>query len=185
MFNARLNSTAVDSKLRDIKERLGTIAMQRAMVEAAKRGAVVAEANISPYPPQTGNELPVQYDRVSEAKKKYKTKEGVVINPGGRFRSKFKNRKQQGKVFILIRDGDVPYARTGTLGRSWTSRVDKIPGGARIRIGNNVPYAPLVVDETEQATYHQDNWTPIQEDIRRALPAIQQAILKYLVEYFS
>ena len=48
------------------------------------------------------------------------------------------------------------YRRTGTLGRSWTSRIKirSVSGGIEGRIGTNVEYAPLVQSSRLQARVH-------------------------------
>lgn len=67
----------------------------------------------------------------------------------------FKSDKQRRYFFAALRRGEikVPYRRTGTLGRRWTTEVS--PDGRRGVVGNNTPYGPLVQgDASQQVRYH-------------------------------
>lgn len=138
---------------------------------------VAAESVVSEYPPASGKPLAVYYDRTSTAAKPYRPAKGAPLRtPGATFRSKFKSARQQGKVFALKKEGKIPYRRTGTLGKSITSKVTEADAkGATVSVGSNIPYAPFVLDESEQSHYHQGVWTPIQQDIRDNLPTLQRA----------
>lgn len=51
-----------------------------------------------------------------------------------------------------------PYIRTGTLGRSWTTRV-RTEGGRLVgRVGTKTIYAPFVQSEMFQANIHRGRW---------------------------
>ena len=68
-----------------------------------------------------------------------------------------------------------PYVRTGTLGRSWTTRVrtenDRLVG----RVGTKVIYAPFVQSQQFQADIHRDRWqTDVQVLERNATRIIRQ-----------
>lgn len=132
------------------------------LLYAGRRVGVKAEELVSPYPPVSGKALPLFYTR-------YRAKTGQP------YQSKFKSLKQQHKVMALVKQGKVPYKRTGTLGKSITSeaRIDA-PGIVMVRVGSNRAYAMYVIDAHFQSHYHLGNWTPIQEDIRRGLPELTQ-----------
>ena len=79
----------------------------------------------------------------------------------------FVSEKQRRYVMWAIRNGviQVPYRRTGTLGRRWRSfeqRPHVVMGGIRAVITNNVPYAHWVQDESRQAQYHRGRWPTVQ-----------------------
>lgn len=53
---------------------------------------------------------------------------------------------------------NTPYRRTGTLGRRWTTKVERIGGGVQGRVGNNTEYAPFVQSHQFQARQHKMLW---------------------------
>jgi len=57
----------------------------------------------------------------------------------------FVSDKQRKAFFAMLRAGKitVPYRRTGTLGRRWTTRVTERGSVIEGRVGNNTAYAPL------------------------------------------
>lgn len=77
----------------------------------------------------------------------------------------FKSDRQRRKVFAMIREGEIPYRRgqsssSQDLGQKWTTEVKGLAG----RVGNNVPYGPLVQDRQRQAAYHKiTGWITIQD----------------------
>lgn len=95
-------------------------------------------------------------------------------SPGGRpqFPEGFKSLKQQRFFFAALRDGriEVPYRRGGSrgsqkLGGSWTTQEEL--GGLAQVIGTAVGYAPTVLDEERQSSYHAaTGWVTVQ---RRAV----------------
>lgn len=138
--------------------------LAKALQQAGLKMGAAAEAQVSEYPAQTHAPLPIQHTRTSV--------QGIP------FQSKFKSQKQQGKVFVLIAEGDIPYRRSGRLGQSITSDVvSATPADVTVSIGTNVTYSPLVIGdpETEQSPYHKGNWTPLQVDMARGEDAIMQA----------
>ncbi|MDD5001487.1 MAG: hypothetical protein PHO55_10960 [Thiomonas arsenitoxydans] len=145
-------------ELRDILSSASTEAILRDV------GRVVGEEVISligEYPPASGNELPLYYTRVDAKGRSYK--------------SKFKSLRQQRRVFALIREGKVPYRRTGTLGKSLTWDIESSSAErVVVVVGTNIPYGPLVYDEERQSHYHRGTWTPIQVTIRDNLPALAE-----------
>lgn len=77
------------------------------------------------------------------------------------YKSKFKSDKQAYYViFVLGKEGKIPYKRTGTLGKSMTSAIAAVSSiGVVVEVGTNIPYAALVIgDEGEQSKYHQGTW---------------------------
>ena len=76
----------------------------------------------------------------------------------------FKSDRQRRFFFAALREGliQVPYRRTGTLGRSWTTRIDVTANSIEGRIGTNIIYAPWVQDKDRQATIHQGRWQTAQ-----------------------
>jgi len=56
----------------------------------------------------------------------------------------------------VTKPGNIPYRRTGTLGRKWTEdiEVQRVLNGLRGRIGNNTPYAPRVQADRYQRPWH-------------------------------
>jgi hypothetical protein len=75
----------------------------------------------------------------------------------------FRSVRQRKGFFAKLRSGTikVPYRRTGTLGRLWTSAKPKMDFRKKSfigEIGNATPYGQFVQDENFQAMYHQGNW---------------------------
>jgi hypothetical protein len=67
------------------------------------------------------------------------------------------------------------YRRTGTLGRTWTTKVENIPGGVQGKVGNVTEYAPLVQSEQFQSAVHRGRWTNTDEQVlRRRLAQIER-----------
>jgi hypothetical protein len=164
--------------------------IQSALYAAGIKMGVVAEKQVSPYPPQSHAPLPKKYLRSS-------------IVDGELFYSKFESQRHQGKVFSLIAAGVIPYRRTGQLGRSITSDVTGVsPVDVTVSIGTNTDYAPLVIGdpETQQSPYHRGvttqgmdfktrtagayqmgAWTPLQVDMERGQEVIQAAGIDALI----
>ena len=70
------------------------------------------------------------------------------------------------QVEAALREGriEVPYRRTGTLGRRWTTEIggagDELVG----TVGNHTSYGPFVMARAGQAAYHAGVW-PVAEDV--------------------
>jgi len=77
----------------------------------------------------------------------------------------FVSDKQRRFFFAALREGriQVPYRRTGTLGRKWTSRVTFTDQDVMGILGNNAPYAPYVQGFGAQAGIHAGNWQTEQD----------------------
>jgi hypothetical protein len=85
--------------------------------------------------------------------------------PGGRPQP-FKTEKQRRYFFYALKAGliKVPYRRTGTAGRKWTTQVS--PDGRTGKVGNNVPYGRVLHDSSYKmySHYHQaTGWPTIQK----------------------
>ncbi|MGQ9491727.1 MAG: hypothetical protein ACUVS6_13725 [Anaerolineae bacterium] len=81
----------------------------------------------------------------------------------------FKSDKQRRWFFAALRQGliQVPYVRTGTLGRSWTQRIDLTADGMVGRVGTNIAYAPFVQDRERQAEIHRGRWQTVQDVLHK------------------
>lgn len=86
-----------------------------------------------------------------------------------------------------------PYKRTGTLGRNFSQRVDRLGGNQIVGyVGNPTKYAPWVISEKKlsdgrgpQARVHRDRWYTLQKvvedsakDILRVLRGAVKDILR-------
>lgn len=94
----------------------------------------------------------------------------------------FVSEKQRRYFFAALADGtiQVPYRRTRTLGRRWTTKVEFINGGVVGTVGNVTPYAPLVQGRETQAGIHYMHWQTAED----TLEAMQQDIFNTLSEAF-
>lgn len=173
-----LDTSAATRLLDVVSQIFDPVAVTDVMLFAAERVAVAAEelmpgaSSQRPYPPQTHNELPLYYDRMSAPVYKYKTVNGErvktneILKPAALYKSKFKSLAQQRKVMALYAEGAIPYRRTGTLGKSFTHSAPIVsgPGIVSFSVGTNLEYAPYVVGAALQSHYHKDNW-PIVETL--------------------
>jgi hypothetical protein len=57
------------------------------------------------------------------------------------------------------------YRRTGTLGRTWTTEIERTFRMLRGTVGNNTIYGPLVQSEQFQAAIHRGRW-PTDEQVK-------------------
>lgn len=85
--------------------------------------------------------------------------------------SKFQSRKQQRKVFALIREGKIPYVRRGTLGRAIRSQTILRNNLVVIEVGttgNVENYAEYILGlPPVQALVHQNVWTPLETTLEQ------------------
>lgn len=65
------------------------------------------------------------------------------------------------------RRGAKVYRRTGRLGRGWSVSVSMLSSSVEIRLGNPVPYSPLVQGERTQARWHRGRWQTEESVLRR------------------
>jgi hypothetical protein len=73
------------------------------------------------------------------------------------------------------------YVRTGTLGRRWTTNVERKSDGLVGKVGNNTPYGPWVQSAQFQTRFHaRTGWRTDEQFIRENETAIrdffQQAV---------
>lgn len=79
------------------------------------------------------------------------------------------------------------YIRTGTLGRRWTTRIERSGNGLVGKVGNNTEYGPLVQSSRFQTRFHKrTGWTTDDQVVREEQAAIvadfQATIDKALAE---
>jgi hypothetical protein len=77
------------------------------------------------------------------------------------------------------------YVRTGTLGRRWTTQVDRNANGLVGKVGNNVPYGPWVQSAQFQARFHaRTGWRTderaVEQNRAEIVADFQQAVNKAL-----
>lgn len=79
---------------------------------------------------------------------------------------------QKRAFFALLRAGLIKGKRTGSLGRRWTIKIDRIADGLEGRVGNNTSYGPFVQSKRFQARFHQGRWKTDQQvvdELRRGI----------------
>jgi hypothetical protein len=89
----------------------------------------------------------------------------------------FKSDKQRRFVMAALSRGEIPYKRTGNLGRKWTSHISTSTNGLEGTVGNNVPYAPFVQSASGQSAYHQGVWSTDLQVFDRHHAAIERDFL--------
>lgn len=79
----------------------------------------------------------------------------------------FTSEKQRRYFFAALHDGSikVPYRRTRTLGRQWTTKVEYINGGVVGTVGTITPYAPYVQGREKQSLMHAGRWATAEETL--------------------
>lgn len=134
---------------------------KKILAKAGKRMGVAAESFIPDYPAQAHKPRLKIYTRTRA--------------DGSTYLSAFKSQKQQGKVFSMINAGEIPYTRTGLLGRSITSAISDLTGSSvTVTIGTAVKYAPLVIgDDNQQDPYFADYWWQLDKVMRENQQAIE------------
>lgn len=148
------------ARVEHLRSALSDSEMQDVMYAVGKKVGVAAEETAIVYPLQSGKPLPLFYDRIDAQGRKYK--------------SKFKNMRQQRKVMGLIAKGKVPYRRTGLLGRTVTSDVlEATPSSATVGVGTNDRKARYVVDKDDQSFYHKGHWATVQDNLAADQPRLQ------------
>jgi hypothetical protein len=128
---------------------------KKILANAGKRMGVAAESVVPDYPQASGNELDKFYTRDTVAGKK--------VTP---YKSKFKSAAQAYYVlFVLGKGGQIPYMRSGTLGRSITSAISNLTGASvTVKIGTTIQYAQRVIgDDSQQSPYHKGTWWQLNE----------------------
>jgi len=81
----------------------------------------------------------------------------------------FVSERQRRWFFAALRQGriQVPYRRTGTLGRSWTTKIEGFAGEMRGIVGNVREYARWVQDRERQYYLHAGRWPTIQDVVEK------------------
>jgi hypothetical protein len=89
----------------------------------------------------------------------------------------FVSDRQRRGFFAKLRAGEieVPYRRTGTLGRKWMTRALG-PGRVGAVVGNPTPYGPFVQSEERQAPIHRGTGWPTDVQV------VEQAKSEGLIE---
>lgn len=120
----------------EVLERLGDAASPATLVRGMRKATALVQREIAVYPPAQ----PQPMVWASERQRRF--------------------------VMAAIREGriQVPYRRTGTLGKRWTSEVAGEGADVVGRVGNNTTYGPFVMDKKLQAAYHQGVW-PVAMDV--------------------
>lgn len=90
----------------------------------------------------------------------------AVYPPASHRKMVWVSEKQRRFFFAALREGtiEVPYRRTGTLGRRWTSAITGSGDNLVGTVGNNTSYGPYVMSRADQAAYHAGVW-PVAEDV--------------------
>lgn len=78
------------------------------------------------------------------------------------------------------------YVRTGTLGRRWTTDVNRSGDGLVGKVGNNTVYSPFVQSARFQASVHRGRWqtdeATLERNRQRIVDDFEQAIQRALDE---
>lgn len=173
MTSFTLDTSAADALLTNVASIFTPAAADDILLTAGRAVGVVAEGLVSPYPPASGNALPLWYPRVRQ----------FSDGTSETYLSKFKSLKQQRKVMMLVKFGKVPYRRSGQLGRSILSAARVSGTGLVIvAVGSNLAYAPYVIDKIMQSHYHLGTWTPIQDDIEKGLTQLTDVAVNSIVK---
>lgn len=123
------------------------------------------------------------YGRVMAARKRITTY--PAIWKGELPKNWFVSDRQRRKVFALLREGRIPYQRTGKYGASW--RVTALPGNRGYRLetsGTASSYAKYVGGDASgngQAKIHQGRWAVAREVIDDEMETLHQEIEPALV----
>jgi hypothetical protein len=90
----------------------------------------------------------------------------ALYPPASHRRIQWASEKQRRFVMAAIREGriEVPYRRTGTLGRRWTTAISGSGDDLTGTVGNNTTYGPYVMSRDMQAAYHAGTW-PVAEAV--------------------
>ena len=141
------------------------------MAVVGKRIGAAAVRYAAEYPEPSRKPLPAIYPRTRK--------------DGSTYLSKYKSAKQQYKVYMLGKEGKIPYRRTGTLGKSMTYRVlATSPKGVVTEVGTNVPYAKYVIgDEGDQNKYFAGTWATLPQKLDDNAEKLQRvAVTAYTTE---
>lgn len=114
-------------------------------------------------------------DTMEIAVERVRTQIAVYPPPPSGYRMVFKTERQRRFFFAALRDGriTVPYQRTGTLGRRWTTSVSHSGADIRGEVGNITVYGPFVQSAEAQAPVHQGRWRTAERVVQEMEPQIQ------------
>ena len=87
----------------------------------------------------------------------------------------FVSDKQRRFFFAALREGKihVPYQRTVTLGKRWTTEVSRRGDDLVGKVGNATVYGPFVQSVDQQAAIHRGRWRTDEQVARLMEPNIQ------------
>lgn len=104
-----------------------------------------------------------------------RTELAVYPPPPAGYRMVWRSDKQRRFFFAALRAGriEVPYRRTGTLGRRWTTRVRAVGNDLHGEVGNVTVYGPWVQADTAQAAVHRGRWRTDEMVARQTEPRVQ------------
>lgn len=143
--------------LDEVMEKLGRVASPATLTRGMRKAVNLVQAHVATYPP--ASRKPMVW--ASERQRRY--------------------------VMAMIRRGriQVPYRRTGTLGRRWTTEV--VTEGADVvgKVGNNTVYGPYVMGREQQAAYHSGTWPIAVEVAAVQRPAIVQCFMDAATDALS
>jgi hypothetical protein len=119
--------------------------------------------------------MTVVRDAMETAVERVRTQIAIYPPPPGGYRMVWKSERQRRFFFAALRDGriQVPYRRTGTLGRRWTTKVSGSGGDIVGEVGNVTVYGPFVQSQAEQAQIHQGRWRTDEQVATMMAPSIQ------------
>lgn len=90
----------------------------------------------------------------------------------------FVSDKQRRWFFWALRNGQitVPYRRTGSLGRLWTTKITGVGMHMYGHVGNALgqSYGRYVQDKPRQALIHQGRWSTVQDVAKKRIGAIKR-----------
>ena len=119
--------------------------------------------------------LQVLRDTMETAVERVRTQIAVYPPPPVGYRMVWKSEKQRRWFFAALREGriSVPYRRTGTLGRRWTTEVSRQGDDLVGKVGNVTAYGPFVQSVDQQAAVHRGRWRTDEQVARLMEPNIQ------------
>lgn len=114
-------------------------------------------------------------DTMEVAVERVRTQIAVYPPPPAGYRMVWKSERQRRWFFAALRSGaiQVPYRRTGTLGRRWTTRVSGAGLAVTGEVGNVTGYGPYVQGADDQAHVHQGRWRTDEQVTAMMTPQIQ------------
>lgn len=114
-------------------------------------------------------------DTMETAVERVRTQIAVYPPPPSGHRMVWRSERQRRWFFAALRSGQisVPYRRTGTLGRRWTTKVSVTASDIRGEVGNATVYGPFVQSQESQAAIHQGRWRTAERVADEMTPQIQ------------